>query len=553
MFADSAGRLILDNELFYGLTPHVPQQVLISNADGEFPYLSDDQVQDRVLTLYLKHPWVGAEVPVRLRLIDPPDLAPYDSKDLDDPADFAAFPYEANDNHVLLADCVAAGECGLSLAPDGANPALELMVTPPGPVYLKIPDDVSGENFQVEISKVNPATSQVYPNRVLTLSPVFTSWKRVFVERDRMFRGGGVLAEDYIPEEDCGTPANPICDCVADPTADCCNGIGPVFCNQIVAYEWQNAAADDQVAVFDTHHSYENGGETRRITFVAPAADSHGLLYVTLDQGLAQGYLSSSRQEPAPPATYEPDFQNHESAGYGVISACDASSNQINASDSCFYKADLRRVEQAYNDAFVEVFAPRDGMGAVPYVSQGSGVLDATNVIVSGHFSRIWFKQFIPANGDEPEAVAHNYFHMTGIASNLSTASGWSWAEYDMIMIATGWIYDVWGEFPEYVRQAAAHELGHMFRVNPISCDPDNHDDNFAWCGGEGGDCAVAPLTHERCVMYENKSDPEWFALIQNDVNRFCCINLSGPVAGQHCQNRSCAEEDGIRNHPDPE
>lgn len=191
-------------------------------------------------------------------------------------------------------------------------------------------------------------------------------------------------------------------------------------------------------------------------------------------------------------------------------------------------------------------------MGAVPYVAGGSGVLDTTNPFPSGHFSRTWFQHFLPAAGDGPKAIPHNYFHMTGIASNLSTASGWSSADYDMIMISTGWIYDTWGSFPEYDRQAAVHEVGHMFRVDP--CDILNHhDSNFAWCGAEGGACAVAPLTHERCAMYENKSDPEWFALIQNDVNRFCCANLFGPVAGQYCQNQSCAEEDGIRNDPDPE
>lgn len=86
VFGTSTGRLDLQNDFFYGLGAHKPKRVLISNTDPDFPYLSDEQSADRVIEVSLLDPWAPDSVPVHLRLIDPPDLAPYDAKDLDNPS-----------------------------------------------------------------------------------------------------------------------------------------------------------------------------------------------------------------------------------------------------------------------------------------------------------------------------------------------------------------------------------------------------------------------------------------------------------------------------------
>ncbi len=102
----------------------------------------------------------------------------------------------------------------------------------------------------IEVSKCDPNGTPI-PERAVALSPVYTAWKRIHIERGKMFRKGGVLAEDYVPWPDCGG-SDPMCICTGGAGApECCEGIVPIFCNQIEAYEWQNAAAGDLVAVFD--------------------------------------------------------------------------------------------------------------------------------------------------------------------------------------------------------------------------------------------------------------------------------------------------------------
>jgi len=44
-----------------------------------------------------------------------------------------------------------------------------------------------------------------------------------------------------------------------------------------------------------------------------------------------------------------------------------------------------------------------------------------------------------------------------------------------------------------------------------------------------------------------------WEQLIGNDVNRFCCINLFGAPGRHQCNNATCDDDLGIRNHADPE
>jgi hypothetical protein len=545
------GTLRLNYDWVYGDLRRGPKRVLLSNAVPGYPYPTQFQDVDRVIELR-GEAWGG--VPIHLRLVDPPDSAayapdggwPYTGTDPPEDPFPPKAPYEGNDN--IVWGWEGGADYGISVSPTG--PWHESIDPTPGAdntytYYLKVPPDVSGENFQVEITKCDPS-SAVLPDQVVGMSGVYTSWKRIFIERDRMFRKGGVLAEDYLTEP--GT-------CGAGFPKPCCGQADALPCDQVKVYGWTNVSAGDKVAFFDEQHTFETAAETRDVVSVTVDPDGHGLKLISLNRVLSHNYLRSTVNT-ADPAQYQPTFSNHHSAGYGVVSDCALLPNQINQVDpleSCFYEADTRGLEMPFGDAFVELRAPRAGMSAASYVAGGSGVLDPGQVqTYSTDFSQTWFDHFIAASGGGGYPFPQNYFHMTGVANNLTTASGWSLADYDMIMISTGWIKDIWGFFPEYDRQAAVHELGHMFRVDP--CDTLNHhDDNFAWCGAEGGECLVDPLIHERCVMYENKNDPEWYTLILNDVNRFCCANLFGPVAGQHCGNESCLPEDGIRNDVDPE
>ena len=105
----------------------------------------------------------------------------------------AALPYVANDNEVWTEDPPPA--FGLSAYSSGPY-TQELAVTPSGnhtaAFYLKLPPRYSGDNWRVAVYKIDPKTGQEVPNKLPSRSPVYTAWKRVFIEKDRMFRRGNL-------------------------------------------------------------------------------------------------------------------------------------------------------------------------------------------------------------------------------------------------------------------------------------------------------------------------------------------------------------------------
>lgn len=523
------------------------------------PFTSAWQVADRVIGFTVEG-WQGLEF--HLELIDPPDTAAYAPDDGWDNGQAKKLPYEANDN----VEDPQNADVGLALDPGATTWAEALNVTPDAngtaTVYLKVTDRYAGDNHQVRVKKCDPddgcgAKSAGFPGvlhqRVVALSPIFTAWKRIHIERDKMFRRGGVLAENFLPDPDyeCGSPENPICDCVADPGAECCQGIGPVFCNQIVAYEWQSAAAGDQVAVFDEVSTYETKPEPREVTAVG-TPDADGLVTVTLDQGLDHAHLRAERTTTTP---FQPTFSNHKSAGYGVISGCDASSNQINATDSCFYQGDLQAVEQAYNDAFMEVFAPRDGMSAVPMLPESFFSFGTESTAVQDDFSRTWFPHWTNDPGDPRRCLPNNYFHVVGAKSGSRAGLTRATSNTTFAFIET-----IAGDSPpgdpfvNYVRFVVNHELGHQFSVNPCECDL--HDRRNAWCETLGN-CAHPGLTYPiACIMnvvddaLENRTD---------GIDHFGIQDLFEGTPG--CSGKVCAPGDtrsfpkgygAIRTVPDP-
>lgn len=302
--------------------------------------------------------------------------------------------------------------------------------------------------------------------------------------------------------------------------------------------------------MFDKNNSWEKRGERRTVTSIATGSDPTLTVYVTLNAPLTRDYIASLRYPP--PREDLPDFHNLEGAGVGVLSGCDATTNQLNAANSCFFEGDMRGVEVAFNDAFVEFLGLRGGMGGVPYAGSEPEGLDALSA-----FSEVWFQNMIPA-GLPPDytALPHNYFHLIGAGNDSEKSSGYSHAPSDYAFVMVEWIltHDWYGSFGQYVRETTAHELAHDFRVNPCCPDDQGHDANFAWCGTANS--ISAPPGYEKCLMYENKDgDADWYYLISNDINRFCCINLVGqpPSGSPPCLNGNCPGEDGIRAHPDPE
>jgi len=386
-------------------------------------------------------------------------------------------------------------------------------------VYLKVTDRYAGDNYQVQVKKCAPGGCDAAPpaggvldDRVVALSPIFTAWKRIHIERDKMFRKGGVLAEDYIPEPDCGSDGT-MCVCTPSSKPACCTGPPPaLYCNQIVAYEWQNAAENDQVAVFDEVFTYETVREPRAVTAVGTPDATEGLIVLTLDQGLSLAYLRSSRTLSTP---YQPTFSNLKSAGYGVISGCDPSSNQINAANSCFWEGDLRAVEKAFGDGFIEIVSPRSGMSTVPLV--GSPWFTSPPELGLTFFSGTWFR------GWDPDL---DYFHLIGANRDVFiTRYGLANAHYNYVFVFRNSIWlqgmsegksDV--EIDNFTREVTIHELGHQFKVN--ECTTGGHDSRNAWCEAEGS-CGPGGTAPQPCVMVPHPEQSVW-----DSVFRFCAEDL---------------------------
>jgi hypothetical protein len=137
VFGLENGRLELDPDWAYWVHYHYPQPVILDNAGEDHPHRSEHRQAERVVELEGEGwPWV----PLHLRVVDPPDMAPYAPDGgwpvSGDPA-AAVPPYEGNDDSGY-----ADTDQGLSSGATGPW-SRELDVTPGSDgtyrVYLKVP------------------------------------------------------------------------------------------------------------------------------------------------------------------------------------------------------------------------------------------------------------------------------------------------------------------------------------------------------------------------------------------------------------------------------
>jgi len=518
------GHLSVEPDWGYWVYPHYSQRVVINNngmTSAQAAYPSANQTQDRIIKITVSG-WPSRTL--HLKLVDPPDFAPYspDGGCLQGGCS-QSLPYEGNDNQADSGDAY-----GLTTDANGQSPAPAIEMNLPfgsgdwaKDFYLKVPARYSGDNFRVEVSKVNPISGQVIAQKTVALSSLYTTWKRVLVERDHMFRRGNLL----------------------DPTAS-----GGVFApdtntdpDTIYLYRWDQTTPKtdetkyvqpgDTIVIFDTDSPYPSGAyETATVVstdFVdAPVNPANcfppdcgqlpcqcvSVLAATLDKDLKNSYHASPL-----------DFSSGKSSAVGVIHSADGliydtAINQINGTGSAFYDADTRDIKQPFDDAYVEFIFPRDGMGAVPFISNS-----ATNFYVASegagstepgytmrrNFQYLWFK-----NKDKT-----NYLHALGVrgpdASGSTGVGGftWPWSLYHFIHVETLSQLQSDPEFLQHLEQAAYdHESGHEFYVNTCS---GGHDTRDAWCSTDSGNC-----NGELCLMDANGGYP------LNTVNRFCVDDL---------------------------
>jgi len=483
----------------------------------------------------------------------------------------AVLPYEGKDN-VGWADPAF----GLSAGPNGPwESALDVSLWACGTgvergcytAYLKVPERYSGDNFQIEITKAMRNTfGEIVPlpERVVAMTSVYTSWKRIFIERDKMFRRGGVLAEDYVPVTDCGSEEHPICDCIANPHDDCCNGTGPLRCNQIRVYEWTNVETNDWIVIFDEWAGnrvfsffFDRLLPVRPVTAIG-AVNEDGLRILTLDSPLHRPF-TASLAEPDLSGSFQPLFcdQNGENcavSGFGVVYDCDLDANQINSVNSCFYSVDLRGVERAFGDAFVDVLAPREGRNFLPTLTQDWFSWEET--YEKNHPDEQWFPiDFFSwewfGNAGEDNT---NYRQFLAVSSDEGPFSfGLTRPLFRRTLLFRRGV-ELWGglqdppatlsELDNFTQDVCNHELGHHFflqRCSEGGHHNDVHNPKSAWCGPPWSDPGVCPYwasEPELCLMNSGSVGMEhsqgW-----DPVFRFCeeCLFLGDSDPGDVCNN----------------
>jgi hypothetical protein len=549
------GKLDFEPLWEYSVRGNAPKPVILNNSGQGYPFPTSYQVADRLVQLSVQG-WYN--VPVHLRLIDPPDMSAYAPVG-GWPAKGAPAvpPYEANDNDVWADSSNT--DWGLSATyPGTLNKNLEIDVYPSSSntatFYLKLPARYAGDNWQIEVRKKNPYGTLI-ANKISSYSAMFTGWKRVYVERDHMFRRGNLL----------------------DPTAS-----GGVFTpdtntdpDTIYLYRWDQTTPKtdvtkyvqpgDTVVIFDTDSPYPSGAhETATVVStdfvdvpINPAncfppdcgqlsCQCVSVLAATLDKDLKNSYHASPL-----------DFSSGKSAAVGVIHSADGqiydtASNQINGPGSAFYDADMRDIKQPFDDAFVEFIAPRSGMGAVPYIDPATGFYDNTlsQRTTRSLFSNLWY-------GNSSQET-NNYIHLLGVrGSDYGGVSGQIAGDtsqenkYSLVYTRT-WEteFSSGSDAMKAIQTATDHELGHQFYVNACSLADDcttqsaaNHHDYRPWWSYSTTGC---PGTNPNpCLMDPNGGNAT------DTINRFCVDDLllgdpKAPCVG------STKDETTIRTVEDP-
>jgi hypothetical protein len=495
--------------------------VVINNSGQNEAYPSSYQQADQIIRLDIGG-WYGLYQQVRV--IDPPDLSPYAPDagwcgTTGYPACTAALPYEGNDNYGT--------DFGLSNNP--AGPWYTTKLYRPGAdnlppdstnnltLYLKVPARYSGNNFQVEVTKCDYNGTPI-PTKVAGLSSIYTAWKRVYVERDSMFRRGGLL---YAPDDTHMTI--------------------PAGSSSLQVYkgpsgaQLDNLVGGDKIAIFDKDHPFEGPHDEAYVGVIdrTTSTDYATVNLVTARTGGTTYVTRFSYTASPQDTTHYPDFSKGSSAGIGVVNSndgliYDTSPNRLpNGPGSAFYDADMGDIEQPFDDAYVEFIGLRDGMGAVPYVPKP--LFDSEGVNGLAYFSQMWFKNFQPAADTPPHAdVPHNYFHLIG-ASSYGALAGVSNSAFDWSYVFQQAIEQTSytpAEKANYTRAVTDHELGHQFDLNfcsnLVNCNPGlpptwgMHDYRGWWHYGGTG----CPPWANPCLMEPAAGNPT------DTINRFCKEDL---------------------------
>jgi hypothetical protein len=452
---------------------------------------------------------ITASVPystVYLRVIDPPDLAPY----------------------VQPVSCVTVTGCDCGI--EGQNcdnkdiysnwgfgsekhktASITVDDEGKGSITLFTTHRYAGDNYQVQASYQSLSQEAPFTNaHIKASSGIITAWKRVFVERDRMFKRGGLLAVDALDGQSSVKVAK----------------IWDQGTSKWVRAD--NLVAGDSVAVFDTEFPFERLHDEGCVIGLDPTDDQTRWIIVTLGNLACQGGFALAHDYSCSvDASGAWDFSAGRSAALGVIHSddgqiTDTSANQINGTGSAFYDADLRDIQQPFDDGFVQFIGRPEGDGAVPYIPNN---LPGFYVLSSGGGSaepgRTYRRMYQKAWFNNYDTI--NYVHLLGVRGPNSADSSvagftWRWSLYAMIHVETAsQIVSDPVALLSLLQMCNDHELGHLLKAN--ICSGHDNPPRPAWCNTDlPQSCAGQP-----CLMQDGAGGPPYD---RDTINRFCKEDL---------------------------
>ena len=278
-------------------------RVLIS-AKLRVGYHTRYQTRDRKVTVRVTVTPPVANIPIYFRTVDPDDPSTYEKKggkpdtDPDDNKD----PAPKGNLTAPLSEVP-----GTRLEEGGRVIGLAARTVVIGKqavavAFLTITDRHAGDNYRVKVMPLRMPADGKGPELATTL---LTAWKRVYVERDKMYRKGAFLSRDFSPDPD--------------------NKPDTIFLKDTTLIKVR-----DTVVVFDTANPK---GETARVT-------------------------AKTRKS----ITLNVDLKNKYDAGLGKKDRSAA----VGVPAAGYYVVPMNKLAGAYDDAYVEWMERERGAGPVP-------------------------------------------------------------------------------------------------------------------------------------------------------------------------------------------
>jgi hypothetical protein len=363
---------------------------------------------------------------------------------------------------------------------------------------FRISQQYSGDNYRVYFT---------VPSGSVISSTLYTAWKRILLEQDKMCRRGGLLFENAS------------------------NGQTSISLAKYLNTRVDNVQLGDIIRVLDAGKPYE------------PAHDRACVAAIT---DTDPNFVVLTLAEPSDCLTLKPLTFSYTASPWSFLSGNSAG---VCAEGSGFFTPDTSQLNKRdrsgpYDDAFSSFIMPQDGTGVVPYLPQA--FFDNLDSDPMFRFQQYWFKH---RNQEPPVStnLASNYWHMTGVSKHsqwggVSRPSSNAAFAFIAVPEDTATKCNFQGpparacepiEIQYSIRHICAHECCHLFGYNADEVDPD-----FAWCwNAPGATCPHPDLTppnsgytDQWCGMspIAVPDHDKGMAMQTDDVTHFDCALLNG-------------------------